>query len=136
MGPRSIESIIADLQIFDTQGDYLLRLGKLTDEVLANEEPEKALDAMLGILERYPEDELGSPGPLVHAIEQCIGYERNLLNSIEKQPSVLSVWMLCRLVREEREVKYLEALRAVMKNPKAGEQVKEDVQILLSYFIK
>lgn len=136
MKARSMDDIIAELQVFDTKGDYIVRLGRLTDEVMASGEPEKALGAMLGILERYPEEELGMPGPLVHTIEQCIGYEEELLASIERQPGVLSVWILYRLVREEREVRYLEAMRAVLKNPRAGEQVREDVEILLTQFIK
>lgn len=136
MEQRSMGEIIADLQVFDIQGDYLSRLGRLTDEVLASDSPEEALDVMLGILERYPEEEMGAPGPLVHAIEQCMGYERKLLNSVERQPGVMSVWMVYRLLREEREVEYLEALRAVLTNPRAGELVREDVEILLSQFLR
>jgi hypothetical protein len=53
---------------------------------------------MFGLMERMPDVELGSPGPLVHTLEAIPGYESYLVNSVRKQPSLLSVWMVNRML--------------------------------------
>lgn len=130
---RELKEIIAELELFCTQGDYLERLRALTDRVLNLKRPEEALEAMLKIIERYPDEELGSPGPLVHAIEKCRGYEEALLASIKRQPATLSIWMLHRLMRKKPSSLYQEALKNILTHPKTSETMIEDVEILLNW---
>lgn len=127
------DEIIERLEKFNLEGNYIERLGKITDAVLLNDYPETALPAMFDVLERYPEEELGSPGPLVHAIEKCRGYEEILLESLGRQPGTLTVWMLHRLIKYDPKPRYLETLRAVISHPKVSEQTKEDAQVILSW---
>lgn len=132
---RDIEDIIRDLNLFCIDNDYLQKLRHLTDEVLTHREKGRAVAAMFGIIERYPEEEIGSPGPLVHAIERSVNYERALLESIERQPATLTVFMLGRLIRKKPQEKqlWLRALRSVAENPRAGEMTKEDASVILSW---
>lgn len=127
------EKLVSDLQHFTLSGDYLQRLSKLTDLLLNEENKEEALPLLFGILERFPEEELGSPGPLVHAIEKCFGYEEILFESLERQPSTLSVWMVYRLMKYDANPLYREKLKKVLIHPKAGEQTKEDASLILSW---
>jgi len=129
-----MEEIIEKLDNFSLKSNYLKRLRDLTDAVLATGRPEEALEAMLGILERYPEEELGSPGPLVRAIEKCRGYQESLLQSLEKQPGTLTLWMLYRLIKKEPESRYFQALEKIAAHPKASEQTKEDAEVILSWY--
>ncbi|MEM1282278.1 MAG: hypothetical protein AAGG81_01850 [Chlamydiota bacterium] len=123
------------LQEFSLEGDYLRRLGVLTDQILKQPNPEEALEGMFGILERYPDEELGSPGPLVHAIEKCSGYEEALFESLKRQPSTLTVWMLHRLIKYDPKPRYVEILRAVIRHPNISEQNKEDAEVVLSWIV-
>ena len=108
----------------------MLRLSKLTDELLQTKNKEEALPALFGILEKYPEEELGSPGPLVHAIEKCKGYEEALIYSLDRRPSTLGIWMLYRLLKKRNDSQYKEALRKVKENPLSSEQMKEDAELI------
>lgn len=131
---RSKEEILHDLSLFSLEEeDPIAHLGRLTDEVLLMVNREEALPVMLTILERYPEEELGSPGPLVHAIEKCRGFEKLLLESLKRQPGTLTVWMVYKLWLATSETVYYEALKDVLSNPKATDLVKEDVEILFSW---
>lgn len=127
------DELIEQLQKFSLQGDYLQQLRVLTDKILKQPKPEEALDDMFGILERYPDEELGSPGPLVHAIEKCQGYEEVLFDSLKRQPGTLTVWMLHRLIKYDPKPRYVEALREVIIHPSISEQTKEDAEVILSW---
>ena len=130
---HKISGMIAQLELFCIEGDYLAQLRRLTDQILSCDHPEQALPAMLAVIERYPDEELGSPGPLVHAIEKCSGYEEALLVSVERCPASLTVWMIYRLYCKEPQSRYLNALKGVLTHPKASATVQEDAQIFLSW---
>jgi hypothetical protein len=76
------------------------RLRALTDEVRGSGDGHLAMDAMLRVIERNPDADCGSPGPLVHTLETFYkkGYEEKLLESLARKPTELSVWMLNRLI--------------------------------------
>jgi hypothetical protein len=61
--------------------------------------------------------DLGTPGPLVHTLEACPGYEVFLLESLRRRPAPLSVWMLNRILNVlpsgEGYDRYLALLRSV-----------------------
>jgi hypothetical protein len=130
---RKLDEIIADFDLFCIEGDYIQRLSKLTDELLATSNPEKGLKAMLRILERFPEEELGSPGPLIYAIEHCKGYEIELLQSLKRQPTSLSIWLLYRLIQKKPEQEYVEVLQSLLIHPRSTEQMKEDIELILGW---
>jgi len=44
--------------------------------------PESAIQEMFRLMERMPDAELGSPGPLVHTLEAILGYETYLVDSL------------------------------------------------------
>jgi hypothetical protein len=127
------KQLIEKLQTFSLEGDYHERLRKLTDSVLEDPYPEEALVDMFGILECFPDEELGSPGSLVHAIEKCKGYEEELFESLKRQPGTLTVWMLHRLIKYDPKPFYVEALREVVIHPSISEQTKEDTEVILSW---
>lgn len=137
MNEKSKEEILQSLEVYSLEGeDYMERLGRLTDDVLSLDHPEEALPQMFGILERYPDEELGSPGPLVHAIEKCRGYEEFLFDSLERQPGTLTVWMLHRLWLKDPKKIYIEMLEKVIVHPRASDLIKEDVDVILSWSMR
>jgi hypothetical protein len=81
--------------------DYtrLDRLDALTALLAQNPDGYRACEAMLSVLERHPRVDFGLPGQLVHAIESYRGYyESLLLNSLDRQPTATTIWLLNRIV--------------------------------------
>src|SRR6185312_15617487 len=88
----------SDFDLNDVNSDGMERLEELTSAVRIMPSPERAVPEMFRVMERMPDVELGSPGPLVHTLEGIPGYERHLADSVRRQPSLLSVWMVNRIL--------------------------------------
>ena len=130
---RPISEIIAAFKEFTLEGNYLSALSQLTDELLTTNNPELGLDAMFSLLERYPDEEIGSPGPLIHAIEKCKGDEIKLCASIRRRPSTLAIWALYRLIEKDPQPLFIDVLKEAENNQEASEQIREDAALLLSW---
>jgi hypothetical protein len=83
---------------------------------------------MFSLLERFPDAELGSPGPLVQALEGIPGYLPLLRDSIRRQPTHYTAWMVNRLLNtslpsDQRE-SWLSELRTAFVHPLASEQTR------------
>ncbi len=142
---RSINDIIADfdrltLADFDLWNENsrgLEILDALTDEVLQTSHPQQAMDAMFRVVERLPTADLGSPGPLVHALEKLLDYEARLLESIHHIPTRCNVWMVNRILNTslstDRRTFWLEVLETVRDHPLASQQAKEAARRFLAW---
>src|SRR3954468_10393913 len=122
--PRTFEQVVADLAALKPEDfDFMrpdsngpARLNTLADELMTLPQPERAVRPMFDVMERMPESDLGSPGPLVHTLEQMRGhYESELVESIKRKPTPLAIWMVNRILnatqaREQRQA-YLDLLQ-------------------------
>ena len=92
----------------------------------------KFLRIMGEITIRQPQADLGSPGPLVHTLERLHGYEGELVCSVRRQPSLLSVWMVNRILNtnlsDDARRSYIALLNEALAHPNATETVREDVR--------
>jgi hypothetical protein len=75
----------------------------LTDALAATPggPPAASIPELFGVMERMPDADLGSPGPLVHTLEAWRGYETELIRSVRRRPSLLSVWMVNRILNTD-----------------------------------
>ena len=95
--------------------------------------------ALIQILEKYPDAELGSPGPIVHLLEGSeISEHIELLSaSIKRKPTVMTIWMAERCLRTELSIKnkdkLLESLLFSSKN-KNTKEVSESIQEALDVY--
>jgi|SRR5471030_50595 len=84
------------------------------------------IPAILGLIERHPEAELGSPGPLVHELESIPGHESFLRDSVLRHPADLNIWMVNRIFNSELILgvrsSWLEVLETVLKHPLASKE--------------
>jgi hypothetical protein len=141
--PRTFEQIIADFVAlqpsdFDNEAAGVHRLYGLTDELMALPEPERAIPAMFDVMERMPDVEMGTPGPLVHTLEQMRGrYESELVESIRRKPTPLAIWMLNRILNgtrsQEQRQFYMDLLRSTLGHPAASESAKHEAQHFIEY---
>ena len=114
------------------------RLAELTDALMSVSEPEQAVPEMFRLIERLSDAHLGSPGPLVHTMERWRGrYEDELVNSIRRRPTKLSVWMVNRILnsdlpRDTRRL-YMSLLNEAATHPAASEPVRESARHFIEF---
>jgi len=120
----------SDFDLNDVNSDGMERLEELTSAVRIMPSPERAVPEMFRVMERMPDVELGSPGPLVHTLEGIPGYERHLADSVRLQPSLLSVWMVNRIlnspIAEDRRLFWMELLQQSADRPDVPDAVRRD----------
>ena len=147
--PHTFEQIVADLaalkpEDFDfmrPDSDGPERLNALTDELMTLPQPERAVRPMFDVMERMPESDLGSPGPLVHTLEQMRGhYESELVESIKRRPTPLAVWMVNRILNATRSPEqrqfYMDLLRFATEHPTAPESARRQAHGFIEYQTK
>jgi hypothetical protein len=136
---KRVGQVVALLEAFEpsaNEGESVSRLYEIFKGFRGLAGAEGAIPAIFGVMERYPEVELGTPGPLVHELEALPGYETPLRESLSRQPAGLSIWMVNRLANAtdglEREG-WLAELRGVLDHANASPSLKEDALHFLAY---
>ena len=103
-------------------------LYELTDAVKALQSPEAAIPDLFLLMERLYDCDLGSPGPIVHTLES-LDYESELVASIRRRPTALTVWMVNRSLNSslppERRQFYLDLFAHVLKHPDADDVARD-----------
>lgn len=119
------------------------RLHTLLPALVAISTPKEAAQTILNLLERLSDTPnlddcaLGSPGPLVHELEKLPGYEPQLIESVSRFPTPLTIWMVNRAMNaldqhDERWDQLLAVLKqaAVVRNAAPGAR-EEAMQFVL-----
>lgn len=103
-----LENHVGDDWIEDYEEELVNVLETRTDK-------ERFIEPIFALLEKYPLADWGIPGALAHFLESfdTETEERSLLNSIERQPTMLTVFMLNRLINADSKPEYLAAMRRI-----------------------
>ena len=98
--PTHVQVLIEELDAFRPadDGECVGQLYALLEGFESLEERLQAVPAMFRVLERFPDADLGSPGPLVHAIESTADDESLLRRSFGTAPTALTAWMINRIL--------------------------------------
>lgn len=133
-----------DFNNWNTAANGMERLRVLLPELVGASAPGEAAQAILRLIERLSDTpdlgdcELGTPGPMVHELEKLGGYEPQLIESVTRFPTPLTVWMANRLMNgldkdDERWTRLLEVLKqsAVAANSAPG--AREDAKWFVVY---
>src|SRR5262245_61508811 len=142
--PRMVTEIAADLDALAARDfDYSNtgargweRLDELCDELREVNDPAVCAPVIFRTMERLEGVNLGTPGPLVHTLETWRGrYERLLAESVKRRPTVLSVWMVNRIlnVRPLDGELWLALLRNVAHDPAASDKTKAEAKRFIEY---
>lgn len=112
----------------------------ITEELEGYEDTFETIEPILKLMEQNPDIDFGSPGPLVHFVERYykVGYEEKLVQSIEKTPTLHTVWMLNRIVNGadgEQKVYYIKVLQNVLNSPNITEELSSRTVEFLSIHI-
>jgi len=141
--PRTFDQVLADFAAlrtsdFDNEAAGVCRLYGLTEELMALPGPERAIPALFNVMERMPDVEMGSPGPLVHTLEAMRGrYEKELVESIKRQPTDLAIWMVNRILNATRDKEqrqfYMDLLRFAAEHPTAPNSTRDGVRRFIEH---
>ncbi|MDO1451563.1 hypothetical protein Q0590_35150 [Rhodocytophaga aerolata] len=129
---RPIDQVLEDIQKFEPVNNTWLKLEDLLAELWETQQPEKGIDVMLGVLERFPEEDGGGVlWSIVHGLESLPNYADKLLKSVEKQPSNLGLIMVSRIANTgvnvigNRPIKAI--LQQVLQHEMASAALQEEV---------
>lgn len=97
------------------------RLWELCEELTSYRDIRLSGPIMFRLMERLTETDLGSPGPLVHKLEDLVGYEEDLAASVQRQPVPHTLWMVNRILNSNPTDKerWLAVLRSATTHPHA-----------------
>lgn len=115
--------VFQSLQAIATSDDFISQTYELTDKWAAEPDSYKAVAPILSFLEENPDVDVGSPGPLVHFVEQFSGnkYETKLLESLRRKPTSHTIWMLNRVINGVEDAAqrrtYVKAMSEAMNHP-------------------
>ena len=87
----------------------------------------ESIALLLNLLERNPLVSFGRPGAIVHYLEKLDGYKEQLVKSIEKTPTLHTIWMLNRCINahDEKESEYMDLLRSILSRNDVDNSIKE-----------
>lgn len=136
---RPTSAILHDIEKFQpTQDGNWLALDDLVEELFLKESPPEALGPLFHLLERFPNDEsAGVLWGVLHGIETYHPtYEAQLVQSLRRHPTALTVTMVRRMVNSGYRLvagQSVESLyEAVLTHPKASAEAKEYAQDFLT----
>jgi hypothetical protein len=132
----SVDEVVRELETLPYVSGDVQTLEELMERLRGADGAERAVGPILRFLETHPDDDVGAPGPLVHFVEKFYrrGYEAQLVDSVQRSPTLHSLWMLNRLINGSKgreKARY----RAVMKAVAQGRTVRTDVRALADEFL-
>jgi len=125
-----LESIVAS-------GDFPGSSSELTSSWAKNGVGVDSVDAILDFMESHPGLDYGMPGPLVHFAERFYGqgYEKKLLESIKRRPTMVTVWMLNRVINGIDDPMERGSFVAAMQSVLSCSKVERNVTELAREFL-
>jgi len=96
----------------------------------------KAVAAIFRFFEVHSDKDLGSPGPLVHFLEEENDYLSELEKSVLRKPTDLTVWMINRIMNgadSQYRKHWLAILGQVINHPEADADAIESAKGFIDY---
>lgn len=125
---RELETHVGDDWIEDYEENLVSALETRADK-------ESFIEPVFLLLERYPLADWGMPGALAQFLESfdTETEERFLLCSLERQPTMLTVFMLNRLINAEAKPEYLSAMRRIADDTKTAADISKSARDFVEY---
>jgi hypothetical protein len=124
---RTIVQAIEELHRAVAQPDFLVVGEEVTKVITSAPNAIDAVGPILRLMEQHEDVDFGSPGPLVHFVEQFV-YVDQLLESLARHPTTHTVWMLNRIInRSEGKCKseLVMFLQGIVTNSNVTENARE-----------
>ncbi len=119
-------SISGELGLIVDDANFPFRSAKLVETWISDGVGIEAVEPILRFMEDHPSLDYGAPGALAHFMERFLGqgYEEKVLESVERTPTSITVWLVNRLLNvaggdEERSM-LLRVLQGARTNARAS----------------
>jgi len=121
-----------------SNSDQLILLDNLVQNIADVEQPELAIESLLQIFERFPEEDgSGVFWSILHALESLAGYESFLLASIKRKPTEFTVIMANRIMNAEQlkiDGEYITSLlQSISDTPSNSKRIRELADRFIGY---
>ena len=112
-------------------------LEALVDEAGDVRNHPQTASAIFGYLERYPGEDLGNPGSLVHFLEKAFpSYTPQLVASIQRRPVFYTLWMANRILNAKIDAdtrqSLTDALKIASNHPIASDEERQQASEFLA----
>jgi hypothetical protein len=137
-----IAALVAAIESFvvpanEDETETTLRLNDVLSGARGHPERAVLAEPLFRLLERYADRDLGAPGPVVHALETIADYSLPLRESLHRQPTYYTVWMVNRILNTELSAAdramWLSELRGAARHAKSNAAVADSVARFLKH---
>lgn len=116
---------------------HIVALAALAEEAAHVRNDPQTAPAIFRYMERFPTEDLGNPGPLVHYLEKSFpSYTPQLVASIQRRPVYYTLWMANRILNsttDENTRRLLtDALRSACKHAVASDAERQQASEFLA----
>lgn len=119
-----IETFLENNTWWEEEPEFILLQYEIVDEMKSNNVGNESIQPILELMEKYPLVEFGTPGPLTHFIEGFYDehkdlFEKLLVESITKNPTVHTIWILNMIINgnnSEKKEEYIQILKSIYNN--------------------
>lgn len=135
---EKIESFIKTHNVVDEDAEFETLMYEVADELTANNMGLDCVEPILKLMEKYPCLSFGSPSALTHYMEKFYkkGYERLLVQSVKRTPTVHTLWLLNRLINgaDNETVKiYVAMMYEVSQNASNPQEIRDEAKHFYEY---
>jgi hypothetical protein len=118
--------------------DFANSSGELTEAWSAAGVGVESVEPILHFMEEHPDLDYGMPGPLVHFTENFYlkGYEEKLVESVARKPTMMTVWMLNRILNGAKEPSRRQALVRAMRQAADNRSADRDTLERIQGFLE
>lgn len=111
---------------------------EIVDEMEADKIGFDAIENILELMEKNPLVEFGTPGPLTHFIEKFYkerqeDYVNLLKKSVKDKPTVHTIWLLNRVINENKKQ---EELIGILNSISKDKDIKQEIRDVANNFLE
>ncbi len=135
---NKIKAMLTELTDHINDDDLNVYEEKIVSELENYEDKEAYIEEIFGIMEKFPLTDWGMPGALAGFLESFDNdiYEKNLLDSLSRQPALQTVWMLNRQInsiKAENKGPYLQIMKNIANDTSLDKEITESAKEFADY---
>lgn len=134
---KTSRNIIKEIEQFEPKDGNWLQLDRLLNELWETGDQENFTADLLGVFEKFPEEDgAGVFWSIVHRLENFSTYERELIESLTRQPSEMGLLMLRRIKNSGRRtvagIDIGKIVRDLLSNEQLTQTLKQELMGIFS----
>ena len=131
-----MENVIKKLEQYIKDDEVTYEFDDAIEELKQLDLGLSSVESLLGFMEKHPFTDFGMPGEIVHYMERFYrhGYEELLMKSIERRPTIHTLFMMNRLINGggDREF-YMDLLKKVTERTDIEKEIRDVAQEYIDF---